>query len=546
MSVKRTVLRNVLSNWTGYAVSVGVALMLSPFIVHSLGDDLYGLWTLIVAFTGYYGVLDLGIRSGVGQYVTRYWAHRDMPGVNRTMNTAVVLMSGAAALAIAASVVISLGIPSWFPAQGEAPWRLQWSAAILGLGIAIGFPLAVYGSATVATQRYDLSNLIAIVERLASAGLIVWVLRAGYGLLGLSIVTTVISLLGATVRVLVAFRLLPGMIFSPRAFAKSSLAEIAHYGSFSFIIRVADQVIQATSALVVGVFMTTAAVTYYAIGANLIPYYVAIITGVTWTLTPLATAYDAQGDGDGLRRLWLAGTRAVFALSAIVAGGLVFLGHDFLNLWMGEKYVSGEQYASSATVLAILAAGYLVRVSNNVGVQVLFGMREVKLLAVLFGGEAIANLVLSIALVRPFGLVGVALGVAIPMVIIQGIVQPLVLLRRLGVSWGTHVLTLLWGGLAVIGVMAVMSVLLSGRLVATTWIIFALKAALLAVPASAFGFWLGTSAQDKTQLLALIGLTRRPRPNGITRSGVARGADAGVPAVVKRRRGTRDDRSETP
>jgi hypothetical protein len=145
---------------------------------------------------------------------------------------------------------------------------------------------------------------------------------------------------------------------------------------------------------------------------------------------------------------------------------------------------------------------------------------------VLFGGEAIANLVLSVLLVRPFGLVGVALAVAVPMVIIQGIVQPLALLQRLEVSWGMHLCKLLWGGLAVIGVMAVMSMLLSGRLVATTWIIFAVKAALLAVPASACAFWLGTSAQDKTQLLELIGLRRRPRPNGTTRSDVARGADA--------------------
>jgi O-antigen/teichoic acid export membrane protein len=526
MGVKRTILRNVFSNWTGYAVNVVVALLLSPFIVRALGDDLYGFWVLIISLSGYYGVLDMGIRSAVGQYVTRYWAQGDVSGINRTMNTAVVLMSGAAVLVIIASLFISLEIPDWFSTQEEAPWRLQWSVAIMGLGIAIGFPLAVYGSATVATQRYDLSNLIAIAERLISAGMIVWVLGAGYGLLGFSIVITATTLLGATARLMVAFRLLPGLVFSPRAFARSSLAEIAHYGFFSFIIRVADQLIQATSVLVIGAFMTTVAVTYYAIGANLIPYYVAIITGITWTLMPLATAYDAQKDGDGLRRLWLAGTRAAFALSALIAGGLIFLGHDFLSLWMGEKYVLGEPYPSSATILAILAAGYLVRLSNNVGVQVLFGMRRVRLLAALFGAEAMANLVLSVILIHPFGLVGVAMAVVTPMIIIQGLVLPLATSRRLGVPWGLNLCKLFWGGLSVLGVMTGMSLLLSDRLIVTTWTIFMVKAALLTAPAFVCAFWLGTSGQDKTQLLTLIGLRRRPGSKGTTRSSIAGGADA--------------------
>ena len=40
------------------------------------------MWALLVACTGYYGLMDLGIRSAVGQYVTRYWAKDDIDGVS--------------------------------------------------------------------------------------------------------------------------------------------------------------------------------------------------------------------------------------------------------------------------------------------------------------------------------------------------------------------------------------------------------------------------------------------------------------------------------
>ena len=71
--------RNISSNLAGFLVSAVVALLLSPFIIRTLGDVKYGLWTLLISLTGYYGILDLGVRSAVGHYVTRYWAKNDVP-----------------------------------------------------------------------------------------------------------------------------------------------------------------------------------------------------------------------------------------------------------------------------------------------------------------------------------------------------------------------------------------------------------------------------------------------------------------------------------
>ena len=46
------------------------SLLLMPFVVHHLGDRLYGFWTLAATFVGYYGLLDLGLSSAVSQYLS--------------------------------------------------------------------------------------------------------------------------------------------------------------------------------------------------------------------------------------------------------------------------------------------------------------------------------------------------------------------------------------------------------------------------------------------------------------------------------------------
>src|SRR5687767_14498774 len=96
------------SNWTSYLVTAAVGFVLAPVIVHSLGDTGYGLWTLVLAMTGYFGLLDLGIRSSVGRFVTRYMALDDERSVNRTVSTAFVILGLGGVLAFLATLGITV------------------------------------------------------------------------------------------------------------------------------------------------------------------------------------------------------------------------------------------------------------------------------------------------------------------------------------------------------------------------------------------------------------------------------------------------------
>ena len=58
----RVILRNIFSNWTGYLITILVGFFLAPFVLHHLGNTGYGVWTLVLSLTGYFGLLDLGIR----------------------------------------------------------------------------------------------------------------------------------------------------------------------------------------------------------------------------------------------------------------------------------------------------------------------------------------------------------------------------------------------------------------------------------------------------------------------------------------------------
>src|SRR5712691_13512838 len=84
---KVEILKNVCSSWCALGVNILVGILLSPYILHRLGDEAFGLWVLIFSITGYYGLFDLGIRSSIVRYVAKYSATNNYEELNRLIST---------------------------------------------------------------------------------------------------------------------------------------------------------------------------------------------------------------------------------------------------------------------------------------------------------------------------------------------------------------------------------------------------------------------------------------------------------------------------
>jgi O-antigen/teichoic acid export membrane protein len=138
-----------------------------------------------------------------------------------------------------------------------------------------------------------------------------------------------------------------------------------------------------------------------------------LLRSATTTLTPAVSEREATGDLHGVRAVLLHGTRAVLYLVLPIHLGLLAFGRPFLARWVG-----GWQYAEWCfPAMAVLSATLTIGVAQSVAARILYGMGKLRLFARLALVEALVNLGLSLALVGPCGLVGVALAVAVPNVL---------------------------------------------------------------------------------------------------------------------------------
>jgi O-antigen/teichoic acid export membrane protein len=408
MSVKTRALKNVASSWGGLAVNIAVGFFLSPFILHHLGDEAFGLWVLIFSLTGYYGIFDFGIRSSLVRYVSKFQATGDKDELARLINTSLFTYTCLGLVLVVPTILGSIYVDRLFhvPTAFLRDGRLL--VLIVGYALALGFPLGISGGILEGLQKFYLLNWTNIVATLLRAVLIVYVLRHGLGLLSVALITVSLPLIASAVRAVIAQRLL-AIPYGWKYVSRESLKQVANYGSVTFMIIVAGRLRFKTDAVVIGSFLSAAAITYFSIGARLVDYTGEVVSSLAQIFTPMSSHFHATGDYAQLRKIFVSGNRACALVMFPMTMALVVMGKSVIEAWVGMRYVSSY---SVLLILLIPTTLYQIQSTSN---RILFGMSLHKSLAYIVLMEGIANLILSIVLVRPLGIVGDAIGTAIPL-----------------------------------------------------------------------------------------------------------------------------------
>ncbi len=429
---KLQIVKNVGSSWFSLCVNILVGIFLSPFILHRLGDAAFGIWVLIFSLTGYYGIFDFGIRSSIIRYVSKYTATNDLNEVSGLINTALFAYSCVGALTMVLTLVGCLYVGRAFHITSGLQSTARWLLLVVGSSVALGFPLGMFGGILEGLQKFYVLNWTNIVSSLLRVVLIVYYLNRGYGLLTVALITVGLPMLGSFIRAALAVRSLP-VKFSWKYVDGKAFRHMANYSGVTFMIIVASRLRFKTDAVVIGTFLSSAAITYYYAGSRLVDYAGDVVGSLAQIFVPMSSQSDAAGNMERLRKIFIAGNRAcAFTILPITVAFLI-LGRSIIEVWVGKKYI-----AQGYPVLLTLIVPYTLMLVQSASSRILFGMSKHGKFAVVTLIEGAANLILSVLLVRPFGILGDAFGTALPLAGTYILFMPHHLCSRLGIRLSTY------------------------------------------------------------------------------------------------------------
>lgn len=407
--------------------NIVISFFLMPFLVHSLGDRWYGVWTIVGMFMGYYGFLDFGLSGAVSRFVARASGTQDHAEMNIVINTSLALFCGLGLITLMVSFGVA-GASSLFMEDHQEAVLFSKIMVILGISVGLGFPMHAFAGILVSKVRYDLSAYLRLFKLFTRAGLMVFFIGRGHGILAMALITFSVDIAGYILNFYFVKSVFPQIRFGRKWFQKARISTLFNYSKYSVLNNVADHLKFKVDSFVIAGFLNASLVTHYYIAGRLIEYFKEFMLKAVGTLTPVFSQYEGRGDFDGIRKWLFSGTRVSSMLSFFIGSSLIFYGKAFIDRWMGTGY------DSSYTVLVVLTSAMVFDLMQTPGIGALFGISKHKYYALANCAEAVLNLGLSIILVRRYGIVGVALGTALEMYLFKLFIQPVYTCRALKVS----------------------------------------------------------------------------------------------------------------
>ena len=251
-------------NWLGHGASLVVLFFLSPFIVHSLGQVEYGLWSLLTVLTGYMGVLDLGIRASTGRYIILYLGKNQPRAVDETIRTSLGFYSGLGLLVITAGLILGWVFPAIFRSvPAEYHLIAQVLLPLLALNIWLAALQGVFTSILIAHERFDLARGIDLGLLAIRTVATVLALSWGYRIAALAFVAVGSNVLAVVANYLVARRVYPVLRVWPLLLHRTRLRELFGYGLAAFVSAVSVRIIGQTDLVIAGAAIGVSAAAVY-------------------------------------------------------------------------------------------------------------------------------------------------------------------------------------------------------------------------------------------------------------------------------------------
>ena len=190
------------------------------------------------------------------------------------------------------------------------------------------------------------------------------------------------------------------------------LKEMWVFTFFIFLNQIIDQVNWSVDKFLLGRFAGTTAVAVYGVGGQINTLYLQFSTSISNVFVPKVNKIVAESnDNEQLTKLFTKVGRIQFLVLGLVLSGFIFFGSPFIKMWAGKEY--GASYA----VAILLIAPVTVPLIQNLGIEIQRAKNMHKARSVVYLFIAIANVFISIPLIKLIGPAGAALGTAISLIV---------------------------------------------------------------------------------------------------------------------------------
>lgn len=414
-SNKREIKIGMILNYLSMAIEGIILFLLNPFIIRKLGQDSYGVYSLMTSFAGYLSIFEFGLGGTIIRYVAKYEAEKDENGKENFLSMCFIIYFIIAIIMISAIVVLYNNMNTIF---SKSLMSTQIVIAkkmfiIIAISMTITTLGSVFSAIISAYEKFIFSRLLILVTTCLNVFLTIIVLITKTTPIRLTFITLIVSIVTIVANIIYAFFKLKIKV-KLHKWDKKLFGEVFKFSIFIFLQTIISQIYWRLDQLIIGIEIENAAsqLAIYAVAMKINDLVLAFTTVINrYQLPTITRLSEVEKNDDKLLQYIGKTSKFVAILYIAIIIGFIFFGKKFIYFYAGAEYEIAYYI-----VLIVVISSSLNRI-HGCGSDVLKAKNKHGWYTGTVFITAILNIILTIYLIRLNGIVGAAIGTAISVIL---------------------------------------------------------------------------------------------------------------------------------
>lgn len=412
------ILANTLSN-----------LLLTPMYLHFLGIEMYGLYQMIYSVAHYILILDFGISTTMVRYISTYHAKNDYKSERNfaahCLGIVIIIISF---VVMIGSIVNSL-LLNIYPSitNEEAPIA---HTIFIVMVITIGMTIVehYFQGIIMSYEHFSVVKLISLFKVIFKIVITVIMLMCGLDVVSIVLADLIVSVISIVTLAVYSFGILKFKIKFSR-FDRIMVVSILSFMFAIFLQSVVAYVNNVVDKTILGIMATKRDVAIYSVALTFITLFNSLPSAISGVFLPQATRLVTQdADRKTLTSFVVRPGRYQFMICGAVIAGFILFGKEFITIWSGSDTIQAWNVA-----LIIMIPNMIPLIESTV-ISILDAKKKRLFRSLVLCGISIVNVIVSVILVKQYGMMGAPIGTAFAFIVGYGIVLNIYYDRVIGVD----------------------------------------------------------------------------------------------------------------
>lgn len=405
------------------AINIIIGLVYTPIMIRLLGKSEYGLYNTVSSTISMLSVLSLGFNSGYIRYYAKYKKNNDQESIYKLNGLFMIIFSIIALVAFLCGLFLTFNLELVFD-EGLTSSEYEIAKVLmllLTINLSATFFFSVFNNIISANERFVFLKLLGMLKTILGPLVTLPLLLIGYKSIAMVTVTLIVSLITDVTYSIYVIKVLKNK-FIFKDFEKGLFRDLFGYIIFIGMHIVVDQVNWNVGKVLLGRINGTEAVAVYSVGFSIYTYYMMFSGAISGVFNPRihkvvnATNNNKELQKHELTSLFTKVGRIQFIILMLIATGFIIFGQPFILFWAGEGY----EEAYFVALLLIISAS--IELIQNIGIEIQRALNLQKFRSFAYLITAFANVVISVFLIKAYGIIGAAIGTALSFIITFGII----------------------------------------------------------------------------------------------------------------------------